>query len=163
MMKKLSVFLICIFLFASCAGRRRPPAVEGKAGASIAGHGFSIDAHYVSKLDSLVPKYKVLSVAIHNTSLSVIPMSSQQDRWYIVDRQGKKHRGINNLRTADRVAWRKLPRGARDLLDYPEAIPINYTVTFNLFFPKKVNLKNFEEIHFESASGGVSLKILKDS
>jgi hypothetical protein len=135
--------------------------IEGKAGDFIRGHGFSIDAQYDARLDSLVTPYKVLSIAIRNTSLNVIQMDAKKDTWVIVDRRGKSHRGFTSIRKRNPKRWESLPREARELMEYPELVPINYTATFNIFFPRTANLEGFQEIRYNNATFRESYRIYK--
>ncbi len=40
----------------------------------------------------------------------------------------------------------------RNLIDYPEIIPINYSVTFDLLMPAKAKLDYFKEIRYYNAA-----------
>ncbi|MBI2082851.1 MAG: hypothetical protein HYT76_04700 [Deltaproteobacteria bacterium] len=155
------LFLVCFpLLIVGCAGKKLE-TIESRAGNFILGHGFSIDAHYDKKLDSLVPSYKLLTVAIRNTSLTVIQMNNEKDQWVLIDKSGKRHKAINSLRKKDAKRWKKLPEEVQQLVDYPESVPINYTATFNLFFPKRVDLEKFEEVHYKNVAFHRLFKIYK--
>lgn len=156
---KTTVLLIGCLLLAACAGNRRVERVEGRAGHFIPGYGFSIDARYDPKLDTLVPPYKLLTVAIRNTSLNVIRMDPRKDRWVLVDADGKKVQAINTLRARDQKRWRRLPDRMRELMDYPDYVPISYTATFNLFFAPKVALEDFRQLRFKNASSNLEFLI----
>ncbi|MBI2067015.1 MAG: hypothetical protein HYW02_06625 [Deltaproteobacteria bacterium] len=160
---KLGFLLIAVSVLSGCAGKRpKIRTFEARAGDFIAGHGFSIGASYDPRLDKLAPKQKVLTVAIRNTSLNVIPMDARKDRWYIVDARGKKHRAVNRLKSIQGKRWEKLPERIKSLVDYPETVPIGYMVTFNLFFSGPVSLKDFEELHYENAAGQLHFKIYNE-
>ena len=51
----------------------------------------------------------------------------------------------------------------QSLVDYPDAVPISYTVTFNLFFPESASLDDFQEIHYKNAASRTSFLIVKDN
>lgn len=82
----------------------------------------------------------------------MIPMDAKKDRWVVIGEKGKRYAAINTLRLKDPVAWRDVPERLRDLIDYPEVLPINYSVTFDILFTKSADLKYFKEIHFYSAA-----------
>ena len=146
-MKRASLLLLVVFFISvflpSCAGKKKPQVIEGRAGRFILGYGFSIDAVYDPRLDKLVPDYRLLTVAIRNTSLQVIQMDASGDKWVLVNQDGKRIKAFNTLREKDNRRWKKIPEKVRNLVDYPEVVPISYTVTFNLFFPKSADLSDF--------------------
>ncbi len=162
MKKTVGLFLLLLLIQGGCAGKRKPEVAEAQAGRFIPRYGFSIDAQYDSKLDKLLPAYKTLSVGIRNTSLQLIRMEARRDRWIVVDRSGKKIRAINSLRHKDRKSWNRLSPRRRDLIEYPEVVPIGYTVTFNLFFPKKVALEDFRQIWYKNSASGQEFRIYKE-
>ncbi|MBI2980870.1 MAG: hypothetical protein HYY44_00945 [Deltaproteobacteria bacterium] len=150
MLMKTHGLLVCFFLLiVGCAGKK-VETIETKAGSFVLGHGFSIDAHYDEGVDRLVPGYKLLTVAIRNTSLTVIQMNFKEDQWVVVSRHGKKMKAINSLRKKDPRRWNALPEEVQRLVDYPDEVPINYTATFNLFFPKSADLDKFEELQYKN-------------
>lgn len=153
--------IILLVLLVGCAGRHRAETIDGKAGRFIVGYGFSIDAQYDPQLDSLARPYKLVTVAVRNTSLTVIRMDARKDQWYLIDEKGKKVKGINSLRLQDKKRWSRLPGPTKELVDYPEVVPISYTVTFNLFFPPSASLKNFQEIWYQNAASGKQFRIDK--
>lgn len=159
-MKQLFAVVILMTLSCSCAGKR-VETIETRAGNFVLGHGFSIDAHYDPRLDTVVSGYKLLTVAIRNTSLTVVPMDPQKDQWVLVGKGGRRYRAINSLRKKDPKQWKRLPEEVQRLVDYPETVPINYTATFNLFFPKTVDLEKFEEIHYKNVAFNKIFKIYK--
>lgn len=158
--------LIFLFLFACVSSppkaHRRPKKVEAPAGKFIPGYGFSIDARYDPRFDNLVPGYKLLTVVIRNTSLQVIQTDRKKDRWVVIDREGKKHRGIVNLKARDRDLWIDLPEKLKGLIDYPDDIPISYTATFDLLFPLTVPLKGFREVVFKNATWDQEFLVSKE-
>jgi len=133
--------------------------VEGRAGHFIEGYGFSLDARYDPRLDEVATPYKLLTVAIRNTSLQVIRMDARKDRWVLVSAKGKKIAAINSLRIRDRKRWRRLPEETRELMEYPEFVPISYTATFNLFFPPSASLDDFQQLRFKNASADLEFLI----
>lgn len=162
MLKNWVTFLVLIGLLAGCAGKKKPQAIDGYAGRFILGYGFSIDAVYDPRLDKLVPDYRLLTVAIRNTSLQVIQMDASRDQWVLVNRDGKRIKAFNTLREKDNRRWKKIPEKVRNLVDYPEVVPISYTVTFNIFFPKSADLSDFKEIRYTNSPSGSLFRIHKD-
>lgn len=131
---------------------KRPKKIVGIAGRLLPYYTLSIDASYDSRLDHLIEGYKLLPVTIRNLSLRAIPMNASEDRWIVVGEKGKRYRAINSLRLHDAVFWRDLPVKIRNAIDYPDVIPINYNVTFDLLFPPQADLVYFREIRYWSDS-----------
>jgi len=161
---KCAVLAFLLIDLAGCAssGRSGKRVIEARGGHAVPGYGFSVDAHYESDLDRLVPPYKLLTIAIRNTSLSVIEMDPRKDRWTLVGEKGKKIQAINQLRDRDRDRWERLPDEVKRLVEYPQAVPISYTVTSNLFFPSSARLERFSEIRYYNAASGDLLKVFKE-
>lgn len=160
-----ALLLVLSFTLACAAGRetkKSPQRVLAGSGEFIPGYGFSIDAAYDPRLDGLVEGYKLVTVVIRNTSLHVIQTDPKRDRWRIVDREGRARRAVNSLKLKNRELWRTLPEGLRKLIDYPENVPISYTVTFDLLFPKRVVLQEFQEIRYRNAAWGQEFRIAKE-
>jgi hypothetical protein len=159
-MKKYVLILLCAALSlaaVSCVPSRssqpkKSAKVEGYAGRMIPSHSLSIDANYDPRLDHLVAGHKLLSVLIKNMALRNVYMDLKQDRWVIVGENGHKYAAVNSLKLKDHVLWREIPEKMRSLIDYPEIIPINYSVTFDLMFPSSANLDYFREIRYYNAA-----------
>lgn len=142
--------------------RRSPTRVEGEAGRLIPDFSITIDAHYDPRLDELIPGYKLLPVSLRNMSLRSLPMDAKRDRWVVVSEKGRRYHALNSLRLKNPRMWRSLPDDLRTLIDYPEMVPINYSVTFDLLLPIKANLDYFREIRFLSAALGQEFVIGKE-
>lgn len=159
-MRKSIVILVVLSLIAASAGcvrvgpqkSKKPAKVEGQAGRAVPFYSLSIDANYDPRLDNLIPGYKLLPVIMRNLSLRPIPMDFKRDRWVIVGEKGQRYRAVNTLKLKDPVMWRELPDKMRTMIDYPEIIPINYSVTFDLLLPKRVNLEYFRQIRYYNAA-----------
>ncbi len=167
MYRLLGTLLLLVFLIADgCVtvkpDKKGPAKIEGTAGRTIQSYGLSVDADYEPRLDELIAGYKLLPVSLRNVSLRVIPMDAEKDRWVIIGEKGQKYRAINSLRIKDPLLWRVLPEQIRDSIDYPEVLPINYSVTFDLLFPSRVNLEYFREIRFYSAPLGREFIVAKE-
>ncbi len=155
MFKKTWVLLVCLSILSGCVSDRvkKPPGsrtkpIEVQGGALIPYFGFSVDASYDNRLDGLVPGYKLLNVAVRNTSPFIVPMSPTKDRWTLVDHEGRVHRLMNSVKLSKVKIWRGLPSELRRQIEYPENIPVSYEVTFNLMIPEKVIAEEFEEVHY---------------
>ncbi len=79
-------------------------------------------------------------------------MDVKNDRWVVVTDRGQRYRALNSLKMRDERAWRELPEKMRALIDYPEVIPIDYSVTFDLLLPDTIDLQYFREIRYYSAA-----------
>lgn len=134
------------------ANKKIPSKIEGEAGRTLPIFSISIDANYDDRLDNLIYGYKLLPVSIKNMSLRLIPMDAKKDRWVIVGDAGQRHRAVNTLRFEDEKTWREMPEKLRSLIDYPEVIPIDYSVTFDLLLPEHADLKYFREIRYYNAA-----------
>ena len=156
------LFLVVVACAPSSPAKRRPSRIEVEAGRFIPGYGFSIDAGYDPRFDNLIPGYKLLTVVIRNTSLSVIDADAKRDRWVVVDVKGKRYSAINSLKYKDRPLWRDLPEKLKGLIDYPEEIPISYTVTFDLLFPRSLDLRDFQAVHYKNAAWGQEFIVTKE-
>ncbi len=149
--------LISIIAFAACfpirsAKPRKPPKVEGVAGRVLTSYSLSIDANYDPRLDGLIAGYKLLPVIVKNMSLRNVSMDAKRDKWVMVGEKGQRYVAFNTLRIKDPVLWREIPDQVRALIDYPEIVPINYSVTFDLLLPKNAKLDYFREIRYYNAA-----------
>lgn len=167
-MKRLNaVFTVLLILsLTGCAtvrvGKKKPTKqVTGQTGRNIPQYSLSIDANYDPRLDNLIPGYKLLPVVIRNSSLQAIPMNLRADRWVIIGEKGQKYAAMNSLRLKDPVYWRRVPDQVRTMIDYPEIIPIGYSVTFDLLFPENVNLEYFEGIRYYNDALGKEIVLEK--
>ncbi len=166
--KILLVVSLMVVLAGACVTVRSGPKTkkisrfEGFAGRTIPEAGLSIDASYDPRLDDLIYGYKLLPVTIRNVSLRAIPMDVRKDLWVVVGEKGQRYRAINSLKLKDPILWREVPDRMRSMIDYPEALPINYNVTFDLLLPKKAQLEYFRQIRYRSAVMGQEFVIDKE-
>ncbi|MBU4484585.1 hypothetical protein KKA47_04100 [bacterium] len=152
-----ALMLVTISQFAHSRGRKY---MTVNASASIPKTGMTIDSSYDEKLDNLIPKYKIINAAVKNESMNLIYLDPAIDRWYIIDRNGKKRKGIINLRKDDPDTWDKLPDRLRNLIGYPLMVPTGGTVNIDLLFSSEINLKTFRALIFESGFFGQRYKII---
>lgn len=110
------------------------------------------EATYDPKLDGVVPGYKILTVAITNSSLEYFQMDPIADHWWVLDRGKSKRKAILSLRDKNPDAWAALPQRLRQLLEYPLLVRIGESATIDLLFPSDDNLNEFREVVFKSSS-----------
>lgn len=110
------------------------------------------ESTYDPKLDTVVPGYKILTVAITNSSLEYFQMDSMADQWWLLDRGKSKRKAVLNLRDKDPDVWASLPQRLRQLLEYPLLVRIGESATIDLLFPNTDNLSEFREVVFKSSS-----------
>lgn len=129
---------------------KKPQVLVTPAGTQIPALALAFDVSYDHRTDRLIPGYRLLNVAVTNNSLQVIPLDPLQDRWWVVDRRGKRHEAVLNMRHADPDRWAQLPVGLKKLITYPLMIPIGTTQPIDLLFPDHVNLNEFRAVLFRS-------------
>lgn len=140
------VFLALVIVSASCT--KKNVMQTGEAGLESGQAGLRIVANYDPRFDSILERYRLLTITFANQSPNLIELDAQQDIWTLYTRGGTPVRAINNLRFVDPKAWNSLPTRAQDLIEYPRLVIRNTTVSFDLFFPKSVDLQGFQKIDF---------------
>ena len=65
--------------------------IRSEAGLNIKDWGIAIDAIYDARLDDLIPGYRIINIVLTNRSAEDINLSTNKDKWYILDNMGKKH------------------------------------------------------------------------
>ena len=141
------------------AKRRARKAIEVQGGAPIEAFGFVVDASYDSRLDKLVPGYKVVNVAFVNNSFNIIILNPKHDNWFVKVSSKKRHRAIVDLRHDDVEAWNQLPERAKSLISYPLAVPIGGRMAIDLFVPENISVENLTEVSLELASIGQRIDV----
>jgi hypothetical protein len=157
--KTLGIILAALLFFSvsACfpirsAKPKKPAKIESIAGRIIPSYSLSIDANYDPRLNDLIAGYKLLPVIIKNMSLRNVVMDAKKDKWIVVGEKGQRCAAINSLRIKNPVLWREIPEKMRAFIDYPEIVPINYSVTFDLILPKRAKLDYFREIRYYNAA-----------
>lgn len=155
-MKLFLVFVVTLLPLA-CVGRgveprpsKQPTAIMVPAGTQIPALALAFDVSYDPKTDGVVPKYRILTVGITNNSLEVTPLDLMTDRWWIVDRRGKRHQAVLSLRRTDPDTFAALPIRLKKLLEYPLLVPMGTTQPIDLLFPEGVRLSEFREVIFRN-------------
>ncbi|QQR80039.1 MAG: hypothetical protein IPJ69_11965 [Deltaproteobacteria bacterium] len=165
-MKKITLLLVVLALQISCVAvnpKAAPPKkIHGKAGRPLPYFSLTIDSNYEPQLDHVVKGYKLLPVVMKNFALKAVPMDLKNDRWVVVGEKGQTYKALNSLKLKDPVAWRKLPEDVKNLIDYPEILPIEYSVTFDILLPSNAKLDYFRELRFYSSALGREFVIEKE-
>lgn len=134
------------------APSRGQKVIETEAGLNIPKLGIAIDAVYDSKLDNLLPGYKILNVVLTNRSMATINLDSKKDKWQVTDSLGKTHKAMTHLRVSDKKLWDVLPVGLKNELEYPHMVRVGNTTKIDLIFPSYVELGFFKQLNFASSS-----------
>ncbi len=128
--------------------RKKVKKIEGANGVMLSPTGLTFDASYDPRLDTLVPGYKVINVALFNKSFNIISLDPKKDKWEVkLVSQRKPVRGFYNLRRQDPKAWNHLPDKLHLLITYPLALAIGAEQVVNIFIPSEMDLSEFSELH----------------
>jgi hypothetical protein len=159
-MKKILLisFLVMVLFVSNTYAKSKMVVVNSSS--SIPKTGMTIDASYDAELDGLVKGYKIINVAIKNDSLDIVRLDPELDKWWVVDRKGKKKLAVVDLRKKDPDIWEKLPERLKKLLGYPLMLPTGGTINIDLLFPDSANLNSFRAIVFGSAYFRQTYKIV---
>lgn len=115
---------------------------------------------YDPQTDNIVPGYKIITVAITNSSLEYLQTDQMVDQWWVVDRGKSRHKAVLNLRDKDPDVWAKLPPRLRNYIQYPLMVRIGDTTTIDLLFPDSVNLNEFREVVFKCSGRQKTIHIV---
>ena len=143
----LPILIVSSFLV-SCFPSDKP---KSSAQVNVQKNGILIDATYDSRLDNLIPGYKIVTVALTNQSYDILKLNPLKDRWEVIDSAGKPRKAINSVRVHDPQTFSQLPDRVQMLIDYPVGVNIGYSETIDLFFPTHVDLRNFRTVSFYSS------------
>ena len=145
----IGIFLVVSFVMVfGC----KPKEVVRETGIRDDVRGLVIVASFNSRHDALINGYRILNVAVVNNSPKALKMDPAKDVWLIFDSQGRSYQGTNSLDSVDPKAWFSIPYEAQAVLEYPNLVFVNQTVSFGLFFRRGVDLNNFQRISFYSSS-----------
>lgn len=151
---------LVVMMAASPAGAKKQQVVRAPGGTATS-LGLVVDASYDSRLDNLVPGYKILDVVLINQSFNIIMMDPQSDRWEIkLSGDGKSVNAIHDLRGQLPKVWSTLPDRLKQLLSYPLALPIGAREVVDIFVPENVDLTRFTELAITFKSIDTRLEIL---
>lgn len=164
-MKKLCAGMGVLLVMAGCVYRPvKPPKsvtdIYTQSGATIPAMSLTFEVNYDPRLDTVVPKYKILTVGVTNGALEYMETNSMTDEWWVVDRKGSRHKAILNIREKDPDVWLTLPPKLRQLIQYPQMVRIGDSITIDLLFPKSVSLEAFKEVVFKFPSKQKTIHII---
>lgn len=162
-MKRTScVLLMIVMLVVSMPAHAKKARVIRAPGGTNTDIGLVLDASYDSRLDNLVPGYKIIDVALVNQSFNIVLLHPEKDRWEIKlgGDEGKTIPAIYNLRGKLPQAYNTLPERIKPLLSYPLALPIGAREVIDIFVPDSVDVTNFTELHVYLHSVDTKLEIL---
>lgn len=118
------------------------------------------EVNYDPQTDNIVPGYKIITVAITNTSLEYLQTDEMVDQWWVVDRGKSRHKAVLNLHDKNPDVWAKLPPRLRKYIQYPLMVRIGDTATIDLLFPDSVNLNEFREVVFKCSGRQKTIHIV---
>lgn len=124
----------------------KPPPTQ--SGLESTDTGIKIVANYDSRFDKILEHYRLLTITFANQSPNLIELDGKKDIWTVTTRNGAQIKAINNLRFVDVKAWENLSSKAQELIEYPRVVLRNTTVTFDVLFPKSVDLNDFRKVDF---------------
>ncbi|PIR20944.1 MAG: hypothetical protein COV45_03520 [Deltaproteobacteria bacterium CG11_big_fil_rev_8_21_14_0_20_47_16] len=142
------------------AGNKQYPDIFVPSGTSSPSLNMGFEVAYDSRLDNIIPGYKILTVAITNNSLEYLQMDPLADKWWVVDSNKGRHRAILMMRDENPKVWAKLPQRLRQMIEYPLMVRIAESTTIDLMFPDSVNLETFREAIFQSSSKKYTIHIV---
>ena len=143
-----------------CSERKEVIAVQ--AGVMVPQSGIVIDVDYDPRLDSLVPGYKLLTVAIDNNTLTPLRLDSKKDRWEIQTARGRWIKVLHDLRFGREGLWRKLPSRIREMIGYPDVVGVGETGVFDLFVKSSVTLEGFRGVKYDAAQFGRIIEVQRE-
>ena len=114
---RITVAVLVLSLLAATAEAKKAQVIRAAGGTNVPSIGLVIDASYDPRLDTLIPGYKVIDVALVNQSFGILYLDPENDRWRIkLAGDGKTITAVHDLRRVDPKAWAALPDRAKPLL-----------------------------------------------
>jgi hypothetical protein len=135
------------------------PPIRSEAGLNIPDWGLAIDAAYDPRLDDLVRGYRIVNILVTNRGSQDVSLNVREDKWVIVDNNGKKNTAENHVKFFNKKIWDEMPQQLQNKLDYPPYVRAGHSVNIDVFFPKSTNLINFKEVIWRSATLGKEFNI----
>lgn len=129
-------------------------------GLKVPKKGVTIDASYDKRLDSLLPGYKVVTIALTNNSTDILKLNPLKDRWTIELASGRTYKAINSIRIKDPELFSRLPDQVKRLIDYPNGVAVGYTETFDVFLPRDIDLESFRSVAYFNANNNDNYEIV---
>lgn len=156
---KSGIAVLMVLAFSACMHQSARSAADAAyqdmyvpSGTAAPALSIGFDVAYDPQTDNVVPGYKIITVAITNSSLEYLQMDQMVDQWWVVDRSKTRHKAVLNLRDKNPDVWAKLPQRLRKYIQYPLMIRIGETVTIDLLFPDNVNLNEYREVAFKCSA-----------
>lgn len=152
--------IVLVLSIAACVSQSRRMAASDAAyqdvyvpsGTSVPALSIGFEVAYDPQTDNIVPGYKIITVAITNSSLEYLQTDEMVDQWWVVDRGKNRHKAVLNLREKNPDAWAKLPPRLRKFVQYPLMVRIGDSTTIDLLFPNTINLNEYREVVFKSSA-----------
>lgn len=135
----------------SSASNSKYPEMYVPSGTAAPALSIGFEVGYDPQTDNVIPGYKIITVAITNSSLEYLQTDQMVDQWWVTDRGKSRHKAVLNMREKNPDIWAKLPQRLRKYIQYPLMIRIGETATIDLLFPDNVNLNEFREVAFKSS------------
>ena len=157
---KIFIVIACIAVFMPQSFAKKKNVIRTVGGAVADQLGVVIDASYDKRLDTFLPGYKVINVALANQALNVLRLNPNRDKWSIkLVGESKPFKAIYDLRSQDSKAWAALPERAKGLIGYPLVLPIGARQVIDIFVPETVDVEKFNEldIYFDSIDTQVEI------
>jgi hypothetical protein len=153
--------LVAAALFLAPSALAKQQVIRAPGGTPLGATGITVDASYDSRLDNLVPGYKVIDVALINQSFQIFYLNPEGDKWKIkLGGDGKLVTAIHDLRRDDPKAFSALPERMKVLLSYPLVLPVGAREVVDIFVPDTVDVSQFNELQVYLKSVNVRLEIL---
>lgn len=138
---------------------KKEDIIRSEIGLNIPQWGLAIDAIFDPRLDDIVPGYHIVNLVLTNRRGEAILFDVTRDRWIVTDNTGKKHTAQNHVKYFDKKMWDEFPEKLKGMLDYPSKVNPGKSITIDVFLPKSVDLFNFKEVVWKSASLGKEFNI----
>jgi hypothetical protein len=159
-MKHKVLIFILILLLPVLAFGKKEEKLRVPAGSNVPSLGIALDASYDPLTDEIVQGYKILSIALTNNSINIMQLDKANDRWFVVDVKGKKHKAVTDIKNVDPNLFLSLQPKLRQLLEYPIMIQVGETAVIDLLFKKNVELEGFKLVGFSNDVSKMEFEII---
>jgi hypothetical protein len=139
--------------------KKKSDKIKSEIGLNIPEWGIAIDAAYDPRLTDLVTDHHIVNIVITNRRDQDLVLDPKRDKWVFVDEKGRQHLASNQVEAFDRKLWAEFPVKLKNLLAYPAVVPSRKSTNIDVFVDKTVNLKNFKQVIWKSASLGQEFNI----
>lgn len=161
-MKKILIVFsaLSIVLVGSTAIAKKIQKIRAEGGVPVPQLGVVIDASYDPRLDTLVPGYKVINVALFNQSLNIVYLNPEKDLWKIkLDGNKRSYPAMHDLRQQAPQTWAALPERVKTAIAYPLVLAVGAQQIIDIFVPEDLDLTKFTElsVFFKNANTQVDV------